>query len=810
MSNPRIYLMYYDAHRDTGDFGGDIHRAMDEVGDLLDEQGVRVTKSGKVYAEKSPEPVLKSPEHRIYAKREVQVYAEGVSGKDNPTPIRTEMRNVPVKCIPMPALLPNEKPELDTLFNRALVTAKFAVTRGRIFEGTKCPFSGTLSMLWFGIKSEARKRKMDLDEDQLDDTLRMIQRAIPEANQASYPLFQHFMQRITGGKCFHEAMDCLQADFTFAANEMHSLRDFTEAREIQLESVAFAMGVRPDELVSCDLEGNVIGGTGAFLTDRKRWTDGSDDGEKGELYADYHSPHKMNEAIEEQVSIDAFNGIGTGAGSLDHQLIFDPKYLIQKPLEREFSVDVPTYALFFWPKGQSANVDNLIRIDAVGWWMDVKRNIVSQYPKDKWEMDVECGDKTPITTSEPVYRRPSWHLGCSNLKCKGISYVFEGKAASELIELAGLAAKSDDWMHSEEQSVQEYKEETEVRLGMPLIDFLNVNARTECCMICGEHMVYVNPTKTFKVHGEEITVPEMTICRNHAWWNKPRIMDNWDQLIKMYGGDKKKAAERMETVTLHDGIKYAEQVGETTYTWNLDWLQQEDQHEVRKLRETLSHQNLLSQDMFTYLRDGINKQFTKKQCRFLIDQLYSERATQQWAAIEESEFVDALRRKLSFVTMDKFHAAYGLVAQLLMTNPKLSYPEKNYGWALLNGLKAEFNLIAETAVIQGKCDEYNKWNEGLKLISFRHLSLVQTRCRSLKTTSESMFLIREALKVARRRLTALARTTSWIKTQEDYLYSVEAGDIRADQERIDDIMAASRLAKSAHHLANRASEALRV
>jgi hypothetical protein len=516
----------------------------------------------------------------------------------------------------------------------------------------------------------------------------------------------------------------------------------------------------------------------------------------------------MDEALEEQVRIDAFNGVSTGAGTPDHDLIFDPKYLIQKPLDREFSIDVPTFTLFFWPKDFDLTKDNIVRIDAVGWWGDVKREIVSQYPATKWNMEVERGEKTPITTLEPVYRRPSWHLGCTIPKCDGRSYVFDGTAAdSELTELAGLAAKSNDWMHSEEQSVQEYKQETSERLGMPLIDFLNLSARQQSCPKCSEHMMYVNPTNTFKVKGEEITVPEMTICHNHAWWNRPLIMNNWNQLVKMYGGDKQKAAERMETVSLHDGFKYAEQVGDTTYTWNLDWLQQEEQFNVRRFKKMLLKLDLLDQDLFTQARDGFDERFTKKQRRFLIDLLYFQRAKQQWKAIESSEFVDALRRKLSYVTMDTFHKAYGLVAQLLMTNKKLSYPEKNYGWALLNGLKAQFILDADTALLQGEgCEEYEKWREGLELISFRHLTTVQHRCNALNTTQESMFLIREALKAARRRLTAVARTTSWIEAQENYLHSVEAGDIRPDQKRIDDIIAGSRLAKSAGHLAGRVKE----
>jgi hypothetical protein len=803
--------MYHDAYRDTGDFGGDIHRAMDEVGSILDEQGTKVTRSGKVWAEKMPDPAPRMPEHRIYAEREVKVYPAGVSGKDNPAPIRTELRSVPVKCIPQPTLLPGEAPKSNSAFDRALVSAKQTVTRSRPTQGGTCPFAGTLSMLWYGIKAEAKRRKMDLDENQLDDTLRMIQKAIPEANQASYPLFQHFMSRITGGESFHAAMDCLQVDFTAAATEMHALRDFTNEREVQLEEVSRSLGVRPDELISCDIEGNVIGGRGAFLTDQGRWTtDDDDEGQNGELYADRHSPQQMDDALEEQVRRDAFNRISTGAGDPDQQLIFDPRYLIKKPVDREFTVDVPTYTLHFWPKGQDPTEENMQRFECAGFWGDIKRDVISAFPKEEWDMDVERGDKTPISTTEPVYRRPSWHLGCTNTHCDGRKYFFDGSAADEMTELAGLAAKPDDWQYDEDRKMREYKKETEERIGMPLAEFLDFGARQEQCPKCREHMMYVNPQKTIYVDGDKIRVPEMTICRNHGWWVKPHVENDFDRLVKFYGGDKVKAAERMDTLTLHDGVVYAEQFGDTTYTWQLDWLQRPEQMEVRKVKRLMPDQDLSNLELFNEIRQGIMNNFTKKQRRFLIDQLYNQRARQQWEQVEKSEFVDALRRKLSHVTMDTFHEAYGLVARILMTNSKLSFPEKNYAWALLNGLKSAFQLDAETAILKGEdCAEYTRWIEGLKLISFRHLTVVNERCNSLKLRHESVFLIKEAVKVARRRLAALARTTSWIEAQENYLYSVEAGDVRADQDRIDDIMAASTLAKSANHLANRVKEVLR-
>ena len=809
MSNPHVYLMYHDAYRDTGDFGGDIQRAMDEVSDLLDETGVTVTKSGKVWAEKAPEVAPRIPEHRIYADREVKVYPADVSGKDHPEPIGFKVRSVPVKCIPMPILLPGEEPKSDSVFDRALVAAKQSVTRARVGGSETCPFSGTLSMLWFAIKSEARKRKMTFDQNQLDDTLRMIQKAIPEASQPSYPLFQHFMKRITGGECFYEAMSCLQTDFTLAATEMHKLRDFKNDREIQLDAAAFALGVRSDELVSCDFEGNVIGGRGAALTDQGRWINDGDEGRDGELYADHYSPKQMNDALEEQVSIDAFNRISTGAGNPDQQLIFDPKNLITKNLEREFTVNVPSYTLWFWPKGQSPTEDNLQRFEVAGFWGDVKRKIVAEFPKEQWDMEVERGGKTPISTFEPVYRRPSWHLACTAPKCKGRKYYFDGDASDELTELAGLAAKPDDWDYDEDRKMSDYKRETEQMLGITLIDFLNLSARQESCPVCGEHLMYNNPTKTFKVDGNQVCVPEMTICRNHDWWSRPLVMNNWDQLIKMYDGDKTKAAERMDTVSLHDGIKYAEQVGDTTYTWTLDWLQQPSQMEVRKIKDMLPNQDLLDYKLFVEIRQGINANFTKKQRRFLIDQLYTQRSRQQWEKIEESEFVDALRRKLSHVTMDTFHEAYSLVARILMTNEKLSFGEKSYAWSLLKAIKSGFQLEAETIILQGKgCKEYSKWIEGLKLISFRDLMPVTEKSRILKVQPESIFLIKEAVKQARRRLSALARTTCWIEAQENYLYSIEAGDMSPEQERIDDIIAASGLAKSASHLAGRVKEVL--
>ena len=811
MSNPLIYLRYHDAYRDTGDFGGDIQRAMDDVGDLLDEQAVTVSKNGKVWAEKMPAVAPRVPEHRIYAEREVQVYPADTSGEDNPAPIRTVLRSVPVKCIPMPVLLPGEEPKSNSPFDRALVTAKQAVTRSRADKGIKCPFTGTLSMLWYGIKAEAKRRKMDLDENQLDDTLRMIHKAIPEAGRASYPLFQHFMSRIVGGESFHVAMDCLQVDFTAAATEMHKLRDFKNEREVQLDAVAFALGKKPGELISCDLEGNVIGGQGAFLTDQKRWTDDDDnEGENGELYADYHSPKQMNDALEEQISIDAFNRISTGAGDSDVELIFDPKHLIKKPVGREFSVDVPSYTLFFWPKGQDPTEENMQRFDCAGFWGDVKRGIIADFPKDEWSMDVERRGKVPISTFEPVYRRPSWHLSCTNATCDGRKYYFEDAAADELTELAGLAAKPDDWQYDTDRKMQEYKRETEERIGMPLGEFLNFNARQESCPKCGSHMMYVNPQSTIWVDGDKISVPKMTICRNHDWYTKPHVENDFDELLQLYGGNKTKASERLNTLTLPDGIVYAEQFGEATYKWHLDWLQKPEQIEVRKVRRLLPDQDLNEQALFIEIRKGIMSNFTKKQRRFLLDQLYTQRASQQWEQVEKSEFVDALRRRLSFVTMDTFHETYGLAARILMTNSELSFAEKNYGWALLNGLKSAFQLDAEIAILQGEgCAEYSKWTEGLKIISFRHLMIVRERCNSLVLQPESIFLIKEALKVARRRLAALARTTSWIEAQENYLYSVEAGDIRADQERVDDIVAASRLAKSANHLANRVKEVLK-
>lgn len=301
----------------------------------------------------------------------------------------------------------------------------------------------------------------------------------------------------------------------------------------------------------------------------------------------------------------------------------------------------------------------------------------------------------------------------------------------------------------------------------------------------------------------------MIVCHDHAWWEKPQIMDNWDLLLMFYGGDKAKASERMNTVTLDDEIKYAEQVGETTYTWNLDWLQQPEQAEVRNIRSLIPCYDLNNRELFDEVRKGVNDKFTKKQRRYLINQLYSQRANQQWDQVEVSEFVDALRRKLSFVKLNTFHDAYRVVAQILMTNKKISFAEKNYSWALLNGLKYEFQVEAETALIHGEgCKDHGKWIEGLKSVSFRHMSLIYERIRSLDTVPESVFLIREAVKVARRRLNAVARTTSWIEAQEDYLYSVESGDVRADQERIDDIMAASTFAKSASHLAGRVKEVL--
>lgn len=806
MSSPIVYLMYHDAYRDTGDFSGDIHRAIDEVADLFDEHGIKVTRSGKVFAEKLPDPASKPPERRIYGQMEVKVYAPGVSGKDNPEPISRVMRSVPVKCIPQPVLLPGEEPKSDSAYDRALVRAKLTTINQAAHTPEGSPFSGTLAMVWHTIRAQARKQKLELNEETLVNALRMVQKAMPEAGQQNYNLYQHLMGRLQGD--LNEALQCLEKDFTVVATQMYELQSDVNKREVQLEAAAEALGCRPDELVSCDIEGNVIGGCGAWVTNTGRISEDGEDPQDGELWADHKTPRELDDEFGERAKQAYFDEIRSGAGRPDYDLVFDPSRLIQKPMDREFYHEVPTYTLYFWPKDQDPNEDNMIVVDCAGWWGDIKRDIVANYPKELYAMDVERGEKTTVSTFEPVSRRPSWHLGCSDPKCDGIRFAFHaaGAADNDLTELARLTATPDHWMGADEKEMREYKAETEEMLGMPLRDFMQFHADQEHCPTCGENMLFVTPTKTLKIKGDKVIVPEMTICREHGWWSKPVLLEDWDTAVKFYAGDKVKAAERMHTIMTPTGLKYAEQYGETTYTWALDWLQQDEQFEVRKIFRLMKEEDLLDIEKFDEIRKAVGKTFTKKQRRFLMSHLYTIRAQQTWEQVEASPFVEAFRRKLSTVTMSTFHDAYGLCAKVLMESSKLTYAEKSYGWALLNALKAEFTLDAETAV--GDDDTFKRWNEGLPLVSFRHWSGVRERANNLQAEPHTVFLIKELVKATYKRLAACARTTSWIEEQENYLYSIEAGDVRPEQARIDDIQAAAQFAKSAAHLADRVKEVL--
>ena len=277
-------------------------------------------------------------------------------------------------------------------------------------------------------------------------------------------------------------------------------------------------------------------------------------------------------------------------------------------------------------------------------------------------------------------------------------------------------------------------------------------------------------------------------------------MDNWDTLMRMYK-DRGKAFDRMGTMMSDTGFKYADQYGDTTYTWDLDWLSRDNQCQVRKTKELIEQSDLTNSETYTAWRGSIRQGYTTKQRRFLNSWLFTQRTQQQWSLVEESTFVVALKNRLSKVTPATYHDVYGTIAGILLTNEKLNFSEKAYGWALIHSLRDEFHEDAIIAMINHEDETYAKWKEGLKTISFRHMTIINHRVSLLKTSPHVMFLIKEAVKQRYANLAKMARTTQFIQDCELYLTNVQDGLAELEVARVEDILAASKMAKSAAHLA---------
>ena len=814
MSNPSVYGKFFDHLVDTGNYGGDQQDAISEVHNLLDETGIKVSRdSGIVWADGEPQAHVKTPEDLILQTVRVPIYSQDAKKADNPQPIGYKERLVPVTRKNIHSSIDANQYGRKTIFENAQTVARATFLSGKKHTTQDtCPFTGANKTLYYKLH-HIFKAHESIPTEKIDRLVRLIRKVVPETEGQFYDLANLIISQVSQAANPYDELDQMVERYFNLAKILHDSSSVSQAVEQQLEVIAYAAGTTPDVLIR----------DGLFMTNTGRWLsrsrldailDSEIPNELNELYADYHTEEDITQAVETDIRKEKFESHIVGSSFQRSTKIFDPKSLIRKPVDKKFQIKVNKYTVLVWPKGHIPETHNVMKFEIFGFLEDLHIEIFNKYPKvpykriityldmpDKtkipvfeehkgWNIKVEKDpEKHYIMSNTPVFRHAAWHLKCNNSECNTTWYRTPSGISIE--EFAILYATPDHYKISIEETAGDLKARYSNIFKMPFNQYVLHLVSQEKCSCGGPISLVIPKISVFDPNiGENVAIPKMIRSVNYAWYHKPEFEDDFDKLVKKYKS-RKKAAMHMHTIATRGQLKYAELCGETTYvTYELDWLMQPDQEDVRNLQGEIDSIISLDKDRYNSIKERIN-QLSNRKKKFLQSWLFSRYRDYNLSIIKNSEFVNAVEKRLKDCTTGDYHNLYKLITKALMTksNDEISITEKSYIWSLLRNMRNEIQWSISKNLSDKDKEAIAYWTKIIDQASFRHMEKLNLKIAQLeKTLSESVkFSVRELLKKKYNYLSETSKSNTWIEEQQEYLMNILSNKQKLDIKRIEDI-----------------------